>query len=204
MPENAEGHFALPKLNDTRVGERLFFIHEHFWDGHPTLRQTIKTEASRCFGYARQRVLNESTDDHLGGNEFVALYRSARKAFDEYIAHARWLYKVNHFDPHRPGDQIAMASIDRNANALLRQNWKTAEQEARAKLDAWLQKIDFHDIPVQTHLIGDPMPTVEGAAVPLGGVELQREYDVEKGGSTPLHLVYRDEHGMPIQIASAS
>jgi len=203
MPDNPETPEEDPyaHLNRTKVGEKVFYIHESGLDGTPSLRRDLKIESGDIWGLPIPNLLFSEVRNC---GAFLRLFHTAREAFESYMKHVDWELSNMHQDPNRPGDISARDHIQENANKLIQEMARISqiESEARAKLDALLANtaLGKMEIPQQKHSLGKEIVAADGTKHTVCRVELKSRYDKANHNNLPHQIYYRDERGFDIDI----
>jgi len=203
MPDNPETPEEDPysELNRTKVGEKVFYIHENALDGRPSLKRDLKIESGDIWGLHIQNLL---FSDLRNCGAFLRLFHTAREAFESYMKHVDWELSNMHQDQNRPGDISARKHIQENANRLIQDMARISqvEAEARAKLDTLLADTTLGkiEIPHQEHLLGEKIVAADGTKHTVCRVELKSRYDEENHNNLPHQIYYRDERGFDIDM----
>lgn len=199
MLANDINQLAYRDINNSRVGERKFFIHEAAWDGTPTIRQGMKQSCGNLFGNLKQSVFPEPEGMLNAG--FIALYDDPNQARQKYIEEAQWELENLYRNPNRPGHQIGIESVEKNINHLLRTNWPEAIQGTMNWLNEKLEAIGLSNPPTQKYRIGERVITVDGTEAIIAEVNLWNgSFNPKLGRNDLPYIEYIDERGYVIHV----
>lgn len=191
-------HFG---LNDSLVGQKVFYIDEDRWNGSPTLRRGIKSQSGKIYSLMKQDVFpyfSNVTSDHYSDTPFSP---TAEKVIDTYARYIRWQIE-SLSDPDHSGQSSTKEKLERYLAKIQSQPLIKIVNEARAALDKALKGKAWSEIPVQEYKIGEKVEDANGKEQEVRLVELVGEHSVSLTNARSLRLNYYNEMVEPIQLQS--